>query len=167
MAVQFHPFGEGLANVAMIRITTDPEFGRLHYPDQFMGVLELHFADIIDGDRDKWNQEAIDYFEKMGMKTHPISLEQAKQIVEFAEQMRDQECHTMVVHCQAGYSRSPAVAVALAEHLGEKQEYHKLCNLVGRGRFSPNPTVLSRIREATGARDRRQQELEQLWKEIP
>lgn len=166
IACQISPVGEGLANTAMIRITTDPHFAPLQFKDEFMDVLELHFADVNDEDFFNQVDEAtLKRWQDKGLALHAITADQAKAIVAFAEQVRDLGCHHMVVHCQAGFSRSPAVAMALAEHLGFRDEFLKLQKLASEGHFAPNQTVLQRIREATGARDRYQQDLEQLFNE--
>jgi len=48
----------------------------------------------------------------------PMSLEQAKSIWEFVGQHRE-HVETIVCHCHAGMSRSPAVAAGIAEGLGQ------------------------------------------------
>lgn len=166
IACEISPVSEGLANTAMIRITTDPHFAPLQFKDEFMDILELRFADVTDDDFfNRVDVESLQKWQAKGMALHAITEDQARAIVTFAERMRDQGCHHMVVHCQAGFSRSPAVAMALAEHLDLKEEFLSLQQRASQGHFAPNPTVLQRIREVTGARDRYQQDLEELFSE--
>ena len=51
----------------------------------------------------------------------PMSNEDAKRIVDAFLQYVD-EISQIIVHCDAGYSRSPAVAAALAKAIGESDE---------------------------------------------
>ena len=161
------PRGEGWAKAAMIRITTDPAFAPLRFEKDFQAILQLRFADWEDGDREKMDPSQIAFFEARGLILEPISLEQAKHIVNFVEDISQRGFSHLVVHCQAGFSRSPAVAIAIAEHLQLIDELRKLQALASRGVFAPNQTVLRRIREVTGAHTRKQEELEQTFKEAP
>jgi len=67
-----------------------------------VGLLQLTFADTADPQRD----DAITTF-------------QATEILDFAESIWDQ-VDAMLIHCEAGLSRSPAIAAALTRiHYGD------------------------------------------------
>ena len=70
----------------------------------------------------------------------PMSLEQARQIWEFIKSNHD-KIGAIVCHCLAGMSRSPAVALAIAEGLDEDTSYWKQ-------NFSFNEHVYQTMRQA-------------------
>ena len=70
------------------------------------GILKLAFHDI-----DK-PQEPYILFSEV----------QAKQVLDFAKQMVDAKIEVLIVHCFAGWSRSPAVAAALAKIYEQNDE---------------------------------------------
>ena len=88
----------------MVISISSPNFSipRLHDPKMF-GVprLNLHFQDVTR------------VIESAGRIFEPMSEAQAKQIVDFAEEYHPW-CRRLVVHCDAGASRSPGVAIGLA-----------------------------------------------------
>lgn len=75
-------------------------------------IMHVEFLQFDDIDYDK---------EVDGLK--PMSVEDAKVIVDAFEKY----CGTVdqiIVHCDAGYSRSPAVAAAIAKAMGESDEMY-------------------------------------------
>lgn len=84
---------------AMIRIfeTDKTEMIPLVYKEKFDNVFEYFFDDI---DKESWG----DY--------RGINNEIAKQIIKDFATIKD-KIDTLIVHCRAGVSRSPAVALAL------------------------------------------------------
>lgn len=78
------------------------------------GVFALHkmkFADI--------DPEEYAVTEKFGqyIKKHAAKPEDLHGLKKFVDEVKD-ECDRYIIHCAAGYSRSPAVASALEEYLG-------------------------------------------------
>ena len=67
--------------------------------------------------------------------------EHARQIVEFAHWFRDSGFTQLVVHCEAGVSRSSAIALAIARFLG--QEIDDVLNPFQR--YRPNTFIYWRI----------------------
>jgi predicted protein tyrosine phosphatase len=75
---------------------------------------------------------------------HLLSDEQVRSVVDFVERHRN-GVSAIVVHCNQGLSRSPAVAAAIAEHLGEESNgFWK--------RHSPNATVYQLLKRAFAER---------------
>lgn len=72
---------------------------------------------------------------------HPISLEQVKQIEEFAADVWN-KVDLMMIHCNAGWSRSPAIGRMLS--LKYQPEFEKYFDLL----YSPNVLVVKRFNEA-------------------
>ena len=68
--------------------------------------------------------------------------EHARDIADFVRQHRP-DVGAFVVHCEAGMSRSPAVAAAIAEYLGEDPGYFFK-------HYQPNDWVHGLTREALG-----------------
>ena len=76
------------------------------------GVLKLAFHDI-----DKPEEPYVIFNEN-----------HAKQILDFAKEMAECNIDLLIVHCHAGWSRSPAVAAALAKIYHQNDElYFKHC----------------------------------------
>ena len=87
-------------------------------------IVHVEFLQFDDIDYDK---------EVDGLK--PMSVEDAKVIVDTFEQYRD-KIEQIIVHCDAGYSRSPAVAAAIAKATGESDEMY-----FSGGEYCPNRHV--------------------------
>lgn len=75
----------------------------------------------------------------------PISEDQAKEIANFVAQNKDKE--QLIVHCNAGQSRSGAVALAINDFM--RQDYNKF--LRENPKVKPNPRVLTLVRNALNA----------------
>lgn len=88
---------------------TDPDkhLARIREPAGFRGALRVQFHDAEPANG-----------EPLASGIVLISQEQAEQIWKFVAQL-EPEVGTILVHCEQGMSRSPAVAAALAEWFGE------------------------------------------------
>lgn len=88
---------------------TDPDKApaEIRQSDRCLEVLRLQFHDIQPGP----GAATIG-----GMTS--MDADHARQIWQFVQRWRD-EAQTLVVQCEAGMSRSPAVAAAVAEYLGQ------------------------------------------------
>jgi predicted protein tyrosine phosphatase len=80
---------------AAISITTNGDFPTLSEENR-LGLLQLAFADTADPDRDDSFTPA-----------------RARNILDFVDQMWEQ-IDVLLIHCEAGLSRSPGVAAALS-----------------------------------------------------
>lgn len=105
----------------VVSITSAPDdVARIRQNEHCRGVLRLAF---VDADAPSEQFSAADLF----------SADHARQIWDFVVRHRD--VARIVVHCDAGMSRSPAVAAALARVLtGDDREYFA-------GRYKPNMRV--------------------------
>lgn len=84
--------------------------------DTCVDILAIQFADIDLGTIEKYPQAKIKYT--------IFNEEKAKQIIEFVNKYKD--IKTIYVHCDAGISRSPAVAAALSLKInGNDYEFFK------------------------------------------
>jgi predicted protein tyrosine phosphatase len=162
------PRFDGHSSAAIIRITTWNEWIPLKHPEEFRDEIRLAFSDCTDVE---WATMAKKVFlfendddDCVGVETPvppPITNQQARLLVEFIE--RNKDVDVMVVHCDAGFSRSPAVGMFIAELLGLKDEHNRIAALAGVGHFAPNPTVLERLRNVSGLRSEKQKELNKLF----
>jgi predicted protein tyrosine phosphatase len=106
----------------IISITSMPEdLALLRANDHCRGTLRLSFLDADERSEPRVGGELF-------------SLDQARQIWSFVERHR-RDVQRIVVHCDAGISRSPAVAAALAHVLnGNNEEFFS-------GKYMPNAFV--------------------------
>ena len=106
-----------------------------------LGCLSLEFWDITD---DKDCLESMDHH---GYKYILFDKEMAKQTVDFLERRKlEAGDHVLVLHCDAGISRSGAVAEFAAEFFGITTETFEKENPYLR----PNPFVRRLLRESAG-----------------
>ena len=105
---------------AIISIMTSP-FQPVHIPknENCLGELRVNFPDLIN---------TIEGFERHEL----FSPEIANKIWAFLETVP--QAKTLIIHCEAGVSRSPAVGAAIAQVLG--QDYEEYFT-----KFVPNPLV--------------------------
>jgi len=94
-----------------------------------VSVLRLAFADVSN----------VDWARIYGFPEEAIFGEEtARSILNFYDSAVQQGAEVMMVHCEAGVSRSPGVAAALSKiHLGTDQEFFD--------RYTPNMLVYSKI----------------------
>jgi predicted protein tyrosine phosphatase len=113
---------------------TDPGKLPARLSDRFAAILRLSFTDITEPTGLDWDVL--------------FNEDHAKEIVSFIRQWSDVDC--VVIHCRAGLSRSPGIAMGLCElfwwgSADDLQKEHYLCNrFVGRelvrvGRELVNP----------------------------
>lgn len=91
---------------AVISISHLSDWPNITSSENCKGVLRLSFSDI-----DKPSSEHTIFD-----KSH------ARLILQFVKSMMRDKVEVMVVHCQAGISRSPAVCAALAELYGQNND---------------------------------------------
>lgn len=118
---------------AAISISTYKNEFPLLNENQRIGLLQLSYADI-DNSSLESTEEAYKLF----------SQEQAEQIWNFLEEYSP-KIKTLLVHCEAGISRSPATAAAISKVLnGDDSFYFK--------RYTPNAFVYRTILESAARR---------------
>jgi predicted protein tyrosine phosphatase len=97
---------------AAISISTYPdEFPKLN-KCQRVGLLQLAFADLDELDR--WAEEGWDRLQDTDPEYKVFQYSQAQEIWNFVASVKD-KIKTLLVHCEAGVSRSPAIAAAISE----------------------------------------------------
>lgn len=115
---------------AAISVSTRPEcFPELSTVNQ-VGLLQLGFWDI---------SQPKTYDARLAGKL--FTKEQAKQVLDFANEMMP-KIETMLVHCEMGLSRSPAIAAAL-----ENIFYGKGSEATYFNKYIPNVLVYKTITE--------------------
>jgi predicted protein tyrosine phosphatase len=113
----------------IISITSGPEdVARLRSNDQCRAVLRLSFPDA-DAPSELFGEDDL------------FSFSQATQIWDFVLRHRD-DVQRILLHCDAGVSRSPAVAAAISRGLGrDDAEFFS-------GRYQPNMRVYRLLLDA-------------------
>ena len=129
MSETFNP----LPNTIIIRITSNENFAVMNHTTDFLGVLELRFDDISDKHP---TEDTMLY----GMMTPNHYYE----IKSFVEKFKSNECD-IIVHCDAGQSRSPAVALGILDYLLEDHAQAQEL-LMKNGHWKPNVFVTSYFR---------------------
>jgi len=108
-------------------------------------ILSLNFHDI---DRLPCNEEQAAEWKSWGVKL--FCHEHAKRIVLFVDYWVELEIDHIIVHCDAGLSRSPGVAAALAlKYNGDDREFWS-GTMYGGMRFHPNSHVYNVMLQALG-----------------
>lgn len=90
---------------------TDPKSELLIFPGDLnvrRGVLRLQFYDVDVG------------HEKFFKEYPPMSDTQADEVWLFVDRMIRAKVEILLIHCEAGISRSPAVAAAISKYLGRE-----------------------------------------------
>jgi len=127
------------AGVVFISIFTEQEGGAPYVPDHLLPhTLRLDFHDIDEP------FICVEHPDPAQGSYHGMSMDQAKEVVAFAEKHKD--ASLVIVHCAAGVSRSGAVGSFLAEYYGVGWEDFKRMN----PQISPNQYVLKLLRMAAG-----------------
>jgi predicted protein tyrosine phosphatase len=124
-----------LENTIIIRITSNEKFSYMANEKLFSDILELRFDDVSDthptGDTMLYGQMTNDHY---------------NQIVSFFEKNK-LDTKNIIVHCDAGQSRSPAVALGILDYLLEDPE--QAISLIRiNGHWKPNIHVLSYFKKA-------------------
>lgn len=91
---------EGTDDLVNARIISD----NIHYLPDGPDVLNLRFDDTEEYEEHTWGGKLY--------KIYPMSLEQAREIVDFVEGHKD---HNLLIHCYAGKSRSVGVAQGIID----------------------------------------------------
>jgi len=125
-----------------ISIFTEQEGGAPYVPDHLLPyTLRLNFHDIDEP------FICVEHPDPAAGPYHGMSMDQAKEVVAFAEKHKD--ASLIIVHCAAGVSRSGAVGSFLAEYYGVDWEEFKCMN----PQISPNQYVLKLLRIAAQKKD--------------
>lgn len=119
----------------LIRIADkDGDLPLLDNQEQYKGILELYFYDLRITEKE-WKDR--------GLEEYPIFTElQAVQLFSFVEQ--HEKADSFVIHCGAGVSRSPAIAIGVAKFLGDADLVKRIMDS---NRYSPNKHVINMINE--------------------
>jgi predicted protein tyrosine phosphatase len=136
----------------MIRITSLPEFMPLKHGPEFRDFLRIKFDDTTEK---TFNTLPADEQQRITLFDETM----ARDVVAFYDAWCD-KCDIIVVHCDAGVSRSSAVAIALAEYGNHSNELERM---VDHDKYWPNPWVWSTIRRITGWDSVRQRDFEELF----
>jgi len=122
---------------AAISITTYPtEFAKLNGTKR-LGLLQLVFADV---NREE-DVERINVLVHATEVTSFFNKDHAAKIINFVKEMKAKEIELFLVHCEAGISRSPAIAAALHKIFVDKDDMYYF------KRYQPNSHVYKTILE--------------------
>jgi len=106
-----------------------------------LGVLPIAFDDMIPNkkywqDKEAW-KKTFDFTYRLPCKNH------ARDIIKLLDRVSSEE--RLVVNCEAGISRSSAVAYFAAQYMGLVPE-----ELFNRNSYNPNPLIGALLREEAG-----------------
>ncbi|GAB6454465.1 tyrosine phosphatase family protein [Bacillus luti] len=133
-AIHFRPVKDN--KTVLIRIHDPNETVKTPvFEDLFEDIIHFSFHDVVPKD---YLPRNIKYFE----------LSDADRIISFVKEYID--AHTIVIHCHAGISRSPALAIGIAWIM--KNDYLQN-EILESGKYIPNPHVLNVMAEALGVRE--------------
>lgn len=161
-AATLHPRRYGATKAAMIRMTTMPSFVPLVFQTSYQDVLELRFADVTTEGWARMQADEGDLIAEALAQGHacwPPTKDHMRQIIEFADKVRP-EVDLLVVHCDAGVSRSSAVAMALCEKFELVDELRQLNE---NRRYRPNHTIRAMLREFFMPSEERQRLYDRLF----
>jgi predicted protein tyrosine phosphatase len=123
---------------AIISITDpDSDLPAFALNENRLGILSLQFYDIEDISAEMSLKDAVEYLTQFGDGL--FKDDQASQIVDFVELVKD-KAEGLLVHCEAGVSRSAAVAAAIELMLNSSNE-----RVFNDRRYSPNLYVYSKL----------------------
>ncbi|KZD71157.1 dual specificity protein phosphatase family protein [Bacillus cereus] len=105
------------------------------FEELFDDIVHLTFHDVVPKE---YLPSNIKYFE----------LSHADRVISFVNDYID--AHTIVIHCHAGISRSPALAIGIAWIIKNDYLQNKILES---GKYIPNPHVLNVMAEALGVRE--------------
>ncbi len=138
-ALKFNPKDYG--KTAIIRISSK-NFKPLKHKDKFIAILELNFLDITEENFYEFSYEEIESLKSTCPNPYPISTYQAELIINFLKKHIN-EINTLVIHCDEGISRSPAVAYVIAKYFLKDNNLAKEIQ----EKFFPNKTVINKLTE--------------------
>lgn len=117
----------------LIRIAdNDGDLPPLDNQNQYKGILELYFYDLRITEKE-WKDRELEQY--------PIFTDlQAYQLFSFVRQHKGAD--SFVIHCGAGVSRSPAIAIGVAIYFWDTDLAKKIMDS---NRYSPNQHVLDVI----------------------
>lgn len=120
-----------VTTTAIISICTPGDMSMLNpgFDGRLLGVLHEEFDDVEEGD-------------SFG---HPMTWQQAEEIVTFVRRMTHAGCTCLVVHCDAGISRSAGTAAALGLAMGQGDDF-----VFASASFAPNMTCYRRVLGVAG-----------------
>lgn len=152
-AESYSPRVNRFERAVLIRITSLPQFLPLKHEDEYEDIIHFTFDDMLE---EYYNNLPPDQAARMELFTE----KHAQQIVNFFDKWKDQ-VDVVVVHCDAGISRSSAVAIALAEYSNSTEELERMTT---HNAYWPNPLVWRTIRKVTGWTADQQETYEELFK---
>ena len=136
--------------VAFIRISSSGlnDFP-IEFPDENIAIFD--FPDWEEEEylknKEDLERQADRIEDIMGIRPRylPISDEEAKEIVKFVLSMKEKRIETLYVHCDAGKSRSPSVAYAVAKYILEDEQLTEYFDMPF---YNLNQTVIKKIKKA-------------------
>lgn len=112
--------------IISIRCFTDKTLPKISLTDYVTDILFLRFDDL----------EATDKYKTF------MTYEDAEAVRDFVQKVKD-KVEQIVVHCDAGVSRSAGVAAAIGKYLNDDDMF-----IFGRPRYAPNKTCYQRTLSA-------------------
>lgn len=117
-------------------------------------ILSLVFADLTETDF-KIAPELIKKFPTFNVKM-------AQQIIQFLNKLKEKDIKLLIIHCDAGVSRSGAVGIFACRYLGmDEKEFRKEHRFIG-----PNTLIYDLLIKESGMRDDYQKWWDDYGKEI-
>jgi len=135
----------GYKQPVLLRITSRRDshgnlaFKPLEFEHEFSQIHQIHFDDVFSELENLWQSKGLQY------KT--ISQEQANNIFQYYLKNKNDGADAFFVHCDAGISRSAAIAISLMEY---EKKFPLVEKVLSIRKFIPNHTVWEKMRIASG-----------------
>ena len=143
-----------LSKIAVIRVSSSP-LEDLPVPIPEENITIFNFADIEEEYWEKHRKELIEAElreeEITGIRGRfsPITKEEAEEIVEFVEKMKEKGVKLLLIHCDAGLCRSGSLAIAISEYvLNDKKQAEEFRNNPS---TIENRTIIGKIKNVVNA----------------
>jgi predicted protein tyrosine phosphatase len=118
-------------------------------------TLSLLFGDITSKEAENLHSS---------LKNRLFSIDQAREIITFLDHLKTKPIKVLLIHCDAGVSRSAAVGVFACRYLGMDEKEFRIEN----NNIQPNPHVYNTLYVESGLRQKYQDFwTENAWKDIP
>lgn len=148
-ALNYQPLSNERCSIIRI-LEPNEKQEKLKYEEYFDDILELFFDDIVGTE-----------YEYLPSNIRLFTKNDAKRVLNFFQKNRNID--SLIIHCFAGISRSPAIALGLSWFLKD----HSLeKSIIESGKYIPNQRVMRILAEMLGVYEEKKEFIENYTPEI-